>query len=125
MLASALLYSAAGIIITVFLGVVVFLVLRSRTKSTPKAKSEAPSPKTKTTHSEDLIALIQEIIEQEIRPGLQADVGDIDLIDIDGNKVIIAFRGMCTGCLMAGVTLEGIQNKLRELVSDAIVLEVQ
>jgi NifU-like protein len=71
------------------------------------------------------IALIQEIIEKEIRPGLQADGGDIDLIDIDGNKVIIALRGMCTGCLMAGVTLEGIQNKLRELVSDAIVLEVQ
>jgi len=71
------------------------------------------------------IALIQEIIEKEIRPGLQADGGDIDLIDIDGNKVIIALRGMCTGCLMAGVTLESIQNKLRELVSDAIVLEVQ
>jgi NifU-like protein len=71
------------------------------------------------------IALIQEIIEKEIRPGLQADGGDIDLIDIDGNKVIIALRGMCTGCLMAGVTLEGIQNKLRELVSNAIVLEVQ
>ncbi len=71
------------------------------------------------------IALIQEIIEREIRPTLQADGGDIELIDIDGNKVTIALRGMCTGCLMSDVTVNSIQNKLRELVSDGIVMEVQ
>jgi len=71
------------------------------------------------------IALIQEIIEKEIRPGLQADGGDIELIDIDGHKVIIALRGMCTGCAMAGVTLEGIQKKLRELVNEEIIIEAQ
>ena len=71
------------------------------------------------------IALIQEIIEREIRPGLQADGGDIELIDIDGTKVIVALRGMCTGCLMANVTIGGVQDKLRELVSEGIVVEVQ
>lgn len=71
------------------------------------------------------IALIQEIIEKEIRPGLQADGGDIELIDIDGNTVIIAFRGMCSGCLMSDVTLKGIQTKLRELVDEGIVVEQQ
>jgi len=71
------------------------------------------------------IALIQEIIEKEIRPALQGDGGDIDLIDIDGNKVLIALRGMCTGCVMSGVTLEGIQAKLRELVSESIVVEAR
>jgi NifU-like protein len=71
------------------------------------------------------IALIQEIIEREIRPGLQADGGDMELIDIDGNKVIIALRGMCTGCVMSDVTISGVQQKLRELVSDEIVIEAQ
>ena len=71
------------------------------------------------------IALIQEIIERDIRPGLQADGGDMELIDIDGNKVIIALRGMCTGCVMAGVTISGVQQKLRELVGDEIVIEAQ
>ena len=71
------------------------------------------------------IALIQEIIEKEIRPALQGDGGDIGLIDIDGNKVLIALRGMCTGCVMSGVTLEGIQAKLRELVSESIVVEAR
>jgi len=69
------------------------------------------------------IALIQEIIEGEIRPGLQADNGDVELIDIDGNKVFLALRGMCTGCLMSDVTIKGIQDKLRELVGEDIVVE--
>jgi len=69
------------------------------------------------------IALIQEIIENEIRPGLQADNGDVELIDIDGSKVTVALRGMCTGCLMSDVTIKGMQEKLRELVSDDITVE--
>jgi NifU-like protein len=85
---------------------------------------EKPSVPKKLTNLQK-IALIQEIIEREIRPGLQADGGDIELIDIDGNKVAVALRGMCTGCVMSGVTLEGIQSKLRELVSDGIVVEAQ
>ena len=71
------------------------------------------------------ISLIQEIIETEIRPGLQADNGDIELIDIDGDRVIIALRGMCSGCVMSDVTVKGIQAKLRELVSDSILVEVR
>jgi NifU-like protein len=85
---------------------------------------EKPSAPKKLTNLQK-IALIQEVIEREIRPGLQADGGDIELIDIDGNKVAVALRGMCTGCVMSGVTLEGIQSKLRELVSDGIVVEAQ
>jgi NifU-like protein len=87
-------------------------------------KPEKPAyPKKLTTLQK--IALIQEIIEREIRPGLQADGGDIELIDIDSNRVIIALRGMCTGCVMSGVTVSGIQTKLRELVSQEIVVEAQ
>ena len=71
------------------------------------------------------IALIQEIIEREIRPGLQADGGDIEIIDIEGKTVTIALRGMCTGCVMSGVTVNGIQEKLRELVSDDIIVVAQ
>jgi NifU-like protein len=69
------------------------------------------------------IALIQDIIENEVRPLLQADNGDVELIDIDGNKVSIALRGMCTGCVTADVTVKGIQEKLRELVSEEIEVE--
>ena len=85
---------------------------------------EKPAKPKKLTNLQK-IALIQEVIEREIRPGLQADGGDIELIDIEGNKVVIALRGMCTGCLMSDVTIGGVQDKLRELVSDEIVIEAQ
>ncbi|MBE0425615.1 MAG: Fe-S cluster assembly protein NifU [Nitrospirae bacterium] len=81
--------------------------------------------KTKKLTNLQKIALIQEIIEREIRPGLQADGGDIEIIDIDGDRVIVALRGMCTGCIMSGVTLSGIQDKLRELVSGEVIVEEQ
>ncbi len=87
-----------------------------------KPPEKTPKPKKLTNLHK--IALIQEIIENEIRPGLQADNGDVEIIDIEGNKVTVALRGMCTGCLMADVTIKGIQDKLRELVSDDIAVEV-
>lgn len=87
-------------------------------------KPEKPAVPKKLTNLQK-IALIQEIIESEIRPGLQADGGDVELVDIDGDNVIIALRGMCTGCLIADVTVKKIQDKLRELVSEKIIVEAQ
>ncbi|MDP2157288.1 MAG: Fe-S cluster assembly protein NifU [Nitrospirota bacterium] len=69
------------------------------------------------------IALIQEVVESEIRPRLQTDNGDVEIIDIEGSKVMVALRGMCSSCSMSEVTLKNIQEKLRELVSEDIVIE--
>lgn len=84
---------------------------------------EMPKIKKRLTNLQK-IALIQDVIEKEIRPRLQADGGDLELIDIDGNRVIIALRAMCVECLMGGVTVNNIQEKLRELVDENIVVEV-
>jgi len=69
------------------------------------------------------IELIQEVLDQEIRPRLQADGGDIELKDIVGNRVIVSFRALCVGCPMGNITIQGIQDKLRELVSSDILVE--
>ncbi|RPI37686.1 MAG: Fe-S cluster assembly protein NifU [Nitrospiraceae bacterium] len=86
-----------------------------------KKLEKPPHPKKLTNLQK--IALIQEIIESEIRPGLQADNGDLELVDVEGPKVIVELRGMCTGCAMSDVTIGRIQQKLRELVSEDIVVE--
>ena len=65
--------------------------------------------------------LIEEVVERDIRPVLQRDHGDVELIDIQGDRVTIAFRGHCAGCKSAGVTRDGfIAAKLRECVSPDI-----
>ncbi len=69
------------------------------------------------------ISLIQDALEHEIRPELQKDGGDIELIDVDGSNVIVALRGHCVGCPAAEYTLKlGVQEKLRELVSEDLVV---
>src|SRR4030043_2276331 len=88
-----------------------------------KPITEKPTRPKKLTNLQK-IALIQDVIEKEIRPRLQADGGDIELIDIEGNKVVIGLRGMCVGCLMGDVTVKGIEDKLKELVSEDITVEV-
>jgi NifU-like protein len=68
--------------------------------------------------------LIQQTINEQIRPALRADGGDIELIDVDGDKVIVALRGMCAQCKMAGVTMKDVvEARLREFVSSELIVE--
>jgi NifU-like protein len=70
------------------------------------------------------IQLVQETINEQIRPALRADGGDIDLIDIEGNKVIVAFRGMCAQCRRSDFTMKDVvEAKLKEFVSDELYVE--
>lgn len=70
------------------------------------------------------IQLIQQTITEQIRPALRADGGDIDLIDVEGNKVIVAFRGMCAQCKMADVTMsQVVEARLKEFVSEDLFVE--
>ena len=70
------------------------------------------------------IQLVQQTINEQIRPTLRADGGDIDLVDIEGNKVMVAFRGMCAQCKMAEYTMKDVvEAKLKEFVSDDLYVE--
>jgi NifU-like protein len=89
-----------------------------------KAPAESLKPVKKLTNIQK-IANIQEVLETEIRPLLEKDGGDVELVDVDRSKVIVALRGTCTGCLMADVTLRSIEKKLKEHVSDDLVVEVE
>lgn len=67
--------------------------------------------------------LIQDVLEKEVRPQLWADGGDLELIDIDGAKVQVAFRKACAGCVSSGFTARFVEQKLRDLVADDITVE--
>ena len=55
---------------------------------------------------------------------MEADGGGIELIDVIGNRVLVALRGNCAGCRTAQFTLKsGVEAKLREMVDDDIVVE--
>jgi Fe-S cluster biogenesis protein NfuA len=62
---------------------------------------------------------VQNVINQ-IRPALQADGGDIELVDVtDAGVVQIRFHGACHGCPSSTMTLHmGIERNLRERVPE-------
>jgi NifU-like protein len=89
-----------------------------------KAKEEAKIGKRKELTNIEKIALIKETLDREIRPALRADGGDLELVDVVGDKVLVATRAKCAGCLAAPITLKGfVERKLHEFVSDKLVVE--
>jgi Fe-S cluster biogenesis protein NfuA len=58
---------------------------------------------------------VRRLIEDRIRPALQADGGDIDFIGMDGNTVQVRLRGACHGCPSAAITLQlGVLRALKQ-----------
>jgi Fe-S cluster biogenesis protein NfuA len=56
-----------------------------------------------------------EAVLNRIRPFMQADGGDIELIDVNGNSADVKLTGMCAGCPSAHMTLYlGVETALRE-----------
>jgi len=70
------------------------------------------------------IKLIEETLEREIKPSLKADGGDIELIDVDGNRVYVGLRGTCSSCRASEFTLKKyVETKLKEFVTPEIEVE--
>lgn len=87
------------------------------------AKQDADKPKLSPTQK---ILKINSVIENQISPELQKDGGDIELVDIEDNKVYVKLRGKCSGCKNSHMTLKVfVEQTLRETVSRQIeVIEV-
>ncbi len=64
---------------------------------------------------------IQDIIDREIKPVLERDGGSIELIDLDGDRVLVRLRGVCATCPNAQLTLKRfVEAKIHEFVSESL-----
>ncbi len=69
------------------------------------------------------IRMIEETLDREIKPALNQDGGDIELVDFDQNTVYVRLRGTCSTCAASQVTLKSyVETKLKELVSPELVV---
>lgn len=64
---------------------------------------------------------VQSVLEK-VRPALQNDGGDVELVDVKGDKVYLRLQGHCRGCAYSQMTLKrGIEQFLKkELKTDLI-----
>ncbi len=60
----------------------------------------------------------------KIRPMLQADGGDIELVEIDGGVVKVRLKGACAGCPMSQMTIKnGVERLLKEQIPEVTSVE--
>ncbi len=80
-------------------------------------------PKPRMTNVQRM-QLVLKTIEEEIKPLLAADGGDIELVDVDGLRVVVSLRGRCAQCRSSDVTIRDlVQRLLREHVEPDLVVE--
>ncbi|MCL4503895.1 MAG: Fe-S cluster assembly protein NifU [Deltaproteobacteria bacterium] len=88
-----------------------------------RAEGAPAAPRPKLTNLQK-IRLIEETIQREIRPALQHDGGDLELVDVVGNRVLVSTRGACASCAAAQITLKDfVEAKLKELVAPELQVE--
>jgi len=60
----------------------------------------------------------------KVRPMLQADGGDVELVDVKDGIVTVRLQGACGGCPMSQMTLKnGIERILRQEIPEIVAVE--
>jgi NifU-like protein len=91
---------------------------RGETFDPSAVAGEIKKPKSGLTNLQRM-KRIEELLE-EIRPNLQRDHGDVELVEVDGKYIYVKMIGACAGCQMAATTLGGIQQHLAEGLGEFI-----
>ena len=61
---------------------------------------------------------------KEIRPSLQADGGDVELVDVENGIVKVRLTGACGGCPMSQMTLkQGIERRIKEAIPEILSVD--
>ncbi len=68
---------------------------------------------------------IKKLIEEKVRPGIQMDGGDIELVDVTDDGVVrVRLKGACAHCPFSSMTLAvGVEQQLKEAVPEVVRVE--
>lgn len=81
----------------------------------PKAESAAAPKLTNVQRMQVIMGAIE-----EMRPQIQRDGGDVELVDIDGKDIYVRLTGACSGCSQSAGTMMGVQMKLVEKLGEFV-----
>ncbi len=68
------------------------------------------------------IRIIEETLENEIRPALHTDSGGLELLDVTEDGIFVRFLGRCGSCAQSGATLEFITSCLQKALGMPVVV---
>ncbi len=99
-------------------------VTNLNTNGVNPAKETAISGQKRALTNVQKIALIQKVLDEEVRPVLIADGGDVELYDVDGDIVKVVLQGACGSCPSSTATLKiAIESRLRDRINPSRVVE--
>ncbi|MEM9540527.1 MAG: Fe-S cluster assembly protein NifU [Cyanobacteria bacterium P01_E01_bin.42] len=97
---------------------------REEAEALRAAQELAAANRPKTLTPIQKIALIQQVLEEEIKPILAADGGDVELYNVNGDLIQVILKGACGSCASSTETLKiAIEARLRESISPNLVVE--
>ncbi len=71
------------------------------------------------------LSRINELLDEQVRPYLQGDGGDLYVVGIEGNRIMVHYQGACGSCPSAiSGTLAGIEGLVRQIEPDLEVVAV-
>jgi Fe-S cluster biogenesis protein NfuA len=73
----------------------------------------------------DLLQKAKDIVDSEIRPLIQSDGGDLEVVDLTADHVLkVRLQGACTNCASSAMTLAfGIEARIKELLPEITAVE--
>lgn len=75
--------------------------------------------------SDPEVGKINEILDRTIRPALQMDGGDLQVVSLDGNMLYVNYQGACGSCPSSSMgTLKAIESILRDEFNPEITVEI-
>ena len=67
----------------------------------------------------ELSERVQKVLDNDIRPALQMDGGDVELVKVEDGVVQVKLKGACGGCPMAAYTLAGfVEERLKAAIPE-------
>lgn len=78
-----------------------------------------------TSAEQEKLAVIQQVLDEEVRPYLQGDGGDLHVVGLEGNVLTVHYQGACGSCPSSiSGTLAGIESMVRRIDPEIEVVAV-
>ena len=90
------------------------LLTRKQRPASPRGEAPVSAPSVARRPDGPEFRAAVEAALAELRPRLQRDGGDCELVGIDDGVVKVRLKGACVGCQLASMTLMGVRMKLME-----------
>lgn len=102
---------------------ILYAVEEEKAITAAKVEAELEKAAQKPLTTVQKIALIQQVLSEEVRPVLLADGGDVELYDLDGDVVKVSLKGACGSCSSSTATLKiAIEARLQERVLPSLTV---